>query len=132
MEAPFRAEEKSDFAGAAAFVAMKYPQYSLRHIFYFSFKQGGLTRGQFEHLYSYAQECRREEFELSAKANGFEIKYEPNHAKNVTDNTDEFAGCVVGDPKSSAHLTPEQKKRWAEKAKSQTLAFFNFSNRAAT
>lgn len=84
-----------------------YPQYSLAHFYRYNFKEGGLTNGQIEVLFTHAKKRELENFEMLAAIHGVKIGDEEQDEFAGT----EFEGCVVGKPETYSHLTDEQKKR---------------------
>ena len=104
----------------------RFPRYGFEHFFQLSFKDGGLTEGQFHALYEQAIDRKAEENKFIAKLHGFEIKSGPAGAgAGANDHRDAAYHEEInefnynGDPASVAHLTPEQREILTQKLMGQ-------------
>jgi len=87
-----------------------------------SFKEGGLTEGQFQVLYEQAVDREAAKNKFWAKLHGFEIKDSARSKQGETgsgyhEEVNEFN--YNGDPASVAHLSPEEREELTRKLMGQ-------------
>ena len=102
----------------------RFPRYGFEHFFQLSFRDGGLTEGQFHALYEQAIDRKAEDNRFLAKLHGFEIKGGAGVGSGAGGRDESYREEINefnynGDPASVAHLTPEQREILTQKLMGQ-------------
>lgn len=108
-----------------------YPQYTLQHIFIFSFNKGGLTHGQFTSLFEHGIERENNKLRFAAAIQGIDLdkeveeqgegKKSPRREGSQKGGNKEF---LFKHPSEYENMTQEEREAETEKIMGKLKGFF--------